>query len=118
MATDPAPVAASASGWSSPGRRAALGVGAAALYAAWRASVDLDPVSLWHDDVWLVALATADDSRAWFASPASAPLVFKAIVRSTIALGSDLELAAQAAMLASKKSATGPRRSSLLRTID
>jgi hypothetical protein len=65
-------------------------------YAAYRASVDLDPPSLWIDDLWIVALSQSWTLDAWLASPASAPPGFKALIGAALALGSDVELSAQA----------------------
>lgn len=74
---------------------AATGVGAVGIWAAWRASIDLDPGSLWLDDAWVTALAQAGSWSALGASPSSAPTGFKALVALAVGLGGDLEVAAQ-----------------------
>lgn len=74
---------------------AAGGVAAIVVGVAWRASVDLDPGSLWLDDAWMVALAQSGSWSELNASPSSAPIGFKLLVAAALALGGDLEVAAQ-----------------------
>jgi hypothetical protein len=75
---------------------AAAGVACVVLLAAWRAAVDLDPASLWLDDLWVVALSQSGSWSELSASPSSAPVGFKLLVALAAAIGGDLEVAVQA----------------------
>ena len=68
-------------------RVAAGGVAAIVVGVAWRASVDLDPGSLWLDDAWMGALAQAGSWSELNASPSSAPIGVKLLVAAALALG-------------------------------
>ena len=78
--------------------RAGLAVGTVGLLAAcaWRASVDLNPPSLWLDDLWVVALARDASLAALLASPASLPPGFAVLVSAALSLIPDIEVGAQA----------------------
>ena len=82
-------------GCSASRRVAVAGVTAVVAGVAWRASIDLDPGSLWLDDAWMVALAQSGSWSELSASPSSAPIGFKLLVAAALALGGDLEVSAQ-----------------------
>jgi len=77
-----------------------VGTLAIAAWAAWRASVDLDPPALWLDDLWVVALAQDASPASILATPASLPPGFALLVALALRLADDIELAAQSVAFA------------------